>query len=209
MASVRYLDGRIDVFAYLVITDDDVLLIDSGVGEGNAYIDEQFDPVRSSMSAALSNCGVRIEEVTLLVNSHLHFDHCGNNRLFPQAEVYVQRAELKAARTRSYTVREWFEYPTARIKPVAGDLELRKGIRLLATPGHTPGHQSVLIENPTGNTLIAAQAAYTAAEFRAGGEPESQAHEGLAEEYRQSIARLKEIDCRWICFSHDEAAAAD
>ena len=97
----------------------------------------------------------------MVVNSHLHFDHCGNNELFPHAEIFVQERELVVARTTVHTVRKWFDYEGARIIPVSGDMEICPGIKLLSSPGHTPGHQSVLIETTNGRVLVAAQAAYT------------------------------------------------
>ena len=201
MASVNYLDGRIDVYAYLVVRVWGVVLIDTGVGEGHSYIEKKFQPQWHDMAAQLARFGVAPGDVTAVVNSHLHFDHCGNNHLFPQAEMYVQAVELEAAQAPSYTVTEWFE-PRA-FTVVQGDMEIAPGVHLLATPGHTPGHQSVLIEGSDGPDLVVAQAAYTAQEYRQGGDPDNQAHEGLSDEYRESIARLKSLNARRLYFSHD------
>jgi N-acyl homoserine lactone hydrolase len=141
--------------------------------------------------------------VNLLVNSHLHFDHCGNNRLFPGAEIFVQADELSVARTTRYTVAEWFDYEGARLNAVSGDMEIGEGITLLSSPGHTPGHQSVLIETASGNILVAAQAAFTADEYQRGGDV-AQAHEGLAAEYLRSISELKAVAADRVYFSHDD-----
>ncbi len=200
-----YLDTRIDVYAYLVITgSSDVLLIDTGVGEGNEYIERVFEPHRTPIAEELARFGLETTDVNLLVNSHLHFDHCGNNQLFPSAEIFVQSNELAIARTPRYTVAEWFDYDGARINAVSGDREISAGIRLLSSPGHTPGHQSVLVETVNGNVLVAAQAAYTADEYRRGGDPAEQAHKGLEEQYLRSISRLKSVAAREIYFSHDD-----
>jgi glyoxylase-like metal-dependent hydrolase (beta-lactamase superfamily II) len=200
-----YLDGRIDVYAYLVVTETDVLLIDTGVGEGNEYIERTFEPRRTPIAEELARFGVETADVNLLVNSHLHFDHCGNNRLFPGAEIFVQADELSAARTTRYTVTEWFDYEGARISPVSGDMEIREGIKLLSSPGHTPGHQSVLIETVSSNILIAAQAAFTADEYQRGGDA-AQAHEGLEAQYLRSISKLKSVAADGVYFSHDDRA---
>jgi glyoxylase-like metal-dependent hydrolase (beta-lactamase superfamily II) len=74
---------------------------------------------------------------------------------------------------------------------------------LIATPGHTPGHQSVVLETDEGLSVIAAQAAYTADEFRRGGDAAVHAHEGFEVPYTQSIGRIKAIGARKILFSHD------
>ena len=200
-----YADGRIDVYAYLVLTESDVLLVDTGVGEGNAFIDARFEPRRYPVAEALRGCGVETSDVTLVVNSHLHFDHCGNNKMFPAAEIFVQERELEIARTTMYTEVKWFDFEGARLHPVSGDVEISAGIRILSSPGHTPGHQSVLVETGSGSVLIAAQAAYTADEFQRGGDPLVQAHEGFEAHYLESIARLKSVAADQVYFSHDQS----
>ena len=201
-----YLDSRIQVYAYLVITESDVLLVDTGVGEGNEYIERTFEPRRTPIAEELARFGLETQDVNLLVNSHLHFDHCGNNRLFPGAEIFVQAKELSVARTTRYTVAEWFDYESASLNAVSGDMEIGEGIRLLSSPGHTPGHQSVLIESVSGNILVAAQAAFTADEYQRGGDV-AQAHEGLAAQYLRSISELRSVTADRVYFSHDDRAA--
>jgi len=210
LARVNYLSGRIDVHAYLIRTGRQAILVDTGVGEGNVYIDRHFEPEWYSLTDALSRWGLSPADVTAVVNSHLHFDHCGNNPLFRGASVFVQAAELDAARTPRYTVREWFDHAGARLVAVDGDRVIAPGVTLLAAPGHTPGHQSVLVETASRERiLIAAQAAWTADEYRQGGDPDNQAHDGLGEVYRQSITRLKALGASRVLFSHDAAEADD
>ena len=209
LARVNYLSGRIDVHAYLICSDAAVILVDTGVGRGNAYIDRHFAPEHHSLIDLLAEQDVKPEDVTHVVNSHLHFDHCGSNRLFPAARVFVQAAELDAARQPRYTVRDWFDYPGARLVPVHGDGTLVPGISLISTPGHTPGHQSVSVQTGAGPILIAAQAAWTAAEYEQGGDPENQAHEGLGAVYLRSLERLKALAAHRVLFSHDRAEADD
>jgi N-acyl homoserine lactone hydrolase len=61
-----------------------------------------------------------VSRVAVVVNTHLHFDHCGGNRLFPGLPIHVQRRELAAARTEDdYTVREWVDFPGARRRPTS------------------------------------------------------------------------------------------
>ncbi len=82
-----YQDTRTEVFAYLIVAGTDVVLIDTGIGEGNSYIDHKFNPRRVSLVEELARFGLQTSDVDLVVNSHLHFDHCGNNQLFPQAQI--------------------------------------------------------------------------------------------------------------------------
>ena len=204
MASVNYLDTRIDVYAYLVITASDVLLIDTGVGKGNEVIEKLFAPTRTPIVDELARVGVKPGDVNLIVNSHLHFDHCGNNQLFPAAEIFVQADELSIARTPRYTVTGWFDYDGARINPVSGEMDIGTGLKLLATPGHTPGHQSVLVETDNGNVLVAAQAAFTVEEYEQGGDAPAQSHDGLEAQYVQTISRLRSVPAAEVYFSHDD-----
>ncbi|MFP3381251.1 MBL fold metallo-hydrolase, partial [Bacillus sp. SIMBA_069] len=82
-----------------------------------------------------------------VVNTHLHFDHCGGNHLFAGRPVYVQRRELDDALTKDdYTIREWVDAPGMTYVPVDGEFQLLPGVRLLPAPGHTPGSQIVVIE---------------------------------------------------------------
>ena len=204
-----YRDTRVDVYAYLVLTDTDVVLIDTGVGEGHEAINRTFEPSITPLSEALGTYGVSATDVNLVVNSHLHFDHCGNNRQFRNARIFVHERELRVARTRSYTIREWFDYDGARLVPVSTDTKICPGVTLVPSPGHTPGHQSVLVETARGNVLVAAQAAFTADEYQRGGDPEDQAHDGLDEPYRESIAHLKSLAASDVYFSHDMNCAGD
>lgn len=200
-----YLDSRISIYGYLIVTDAGPLLVDTGIGEGNEYIDDTFEPARTSLREELARFDARPEDIGLIVNSHLHFDHCGNNRMFPDATVCVQARELataRALRTR-YTVPWWFDYEGARIREVDGDGELVPGVRLIASPGHTPGHQSVLVDTGGRLVLVAAQASFTAEEYLRGGDPADQAHSGLDAAYVDSIVRLKAMGADETCFSHD------
>ncbi len=204
-----YADTRIDVYGYLVVTESsDVVLIDTGVGDGNTYIDITFEPARTSIVDELARFGVSTSDVGFVVNSHLHFDHCGNNRLFPKSSVFIQKAELEVARDLKarYTVNHWFDYSGARITEVDGDMEIVAGVRLLASPGHTPGHQSILITSSSERVLVAAQAAFTIDEYHRGGDAKEQAHEGFEDRYRESIIRLKALGVSTVYFSHDASS---
>lgn len=202
LATVWSENEPIDVYGYLVLTSGHAVLVDTGVGDDSALVEKRFRPRRRAISELLSEHGVRPADISTVINSHLHYDHCGNNRLFRNADIVVQSRELQAARRPGYTVAAWFDYEGARIREVSGDAEFLPGVRVIASHGHTPGHQSVLIEDASGTTLIAAQAAYTAAEYEAGGDT-GQAFEGLEQFYIETIARLKSFGARRVCFSHD------
>lgn len=198
-------DTRIDVFAYLVVIDDEVLLVDTGVGFGNRFVDNRFQPSDRNLIAQLRDAGVRPTDVTGVVNSHLHFDHCGGNEKFTNARIFIQQCELEIARRGRYTVRQWFDYPDADIRPIDGDHSLSDHVTLIKTPGHSPGHQSIVVETADETVVIAAQCAFRSDEFARGGDADVQAHDGLEADYVASIERIKSIDADRVLFSHDDA----
>jgi glyoxylase-like metal-dependent hydrolase (beta-lactamase superfamily II) len=147
--------GTDTIYGFLVRDGDDCILVDTGVGAGNALIERLYKPDRVELAAALGRAGASLGDVTAVVNSHLHFDHCGNNSLFPSVPIFVQRAELEAARVPHYTVPGWVDFPGASYVPVDGSRALSERLELLPTPGHTPGHQSLVIRTGRRVEIIA------------------------------------------------------
>src|ERR671931_2843924 len=93
---------------YLHVIDhpDGRTLVDTGMIDSTPELDEEWHPTIYP--------GRIPRDVSLVVNTHLHFDHCGGNRLFPGLPIHVQRRELADARTEDdYTVREWVDFPGA------------------------------------------------------------------------------------------------
>ena len=94
-------------------------------------------------------------DIACVINTHLHFDHCGGNRLFPGVPIHVQARELADARSLdSYTIREWVDFDGATNVEHEGEVELLSGIRLLPAPGHTDGHQVVVVETDAGTNVL-------------------------------------------------------
>lgn len=101
-----------------------------------------------------------------MTNCHLHFDHCGGNPLLVGRPVFVQATELDDARaTPDYTLPELVQDGT--YETLDGAAEVLPGIHLLPTPGHTPGHQSVVVRRRDGVVILAGQSHDTATEFGA------------------------------------------
>ena len=116
---------------------------------------------------ALTAAGARPEEISIVIHTHLHYDHAGNNRLFPRARFFVQREELRyALAPTSFDASAYFaphlgitpDYLGTRFDLLDGDAEIAPGVRVITTPGHTPGHQSVLVETAAGRYCIAGDA---------------------------------------------------
>ena len=144
-------------------------LVDTGIGQGNAEIDDVFRPTGDPLPDLLAGHGVAVDAIERVINSHLHFDHSGQNRHFPGVPILVQEAEWAAAQAPDYTVRGWIDFPGATYRRVAGDKRVAPGIRVVATPGHTPGHQSVVARVNDRVVVLAGQACYSPDEWAASG----------------------------------------
>jgi N-acyl homoserine lactone hydrolase len=104
-------------------------------------------------------------------------------------------------------VADWVHFPGAHYVEVDGDQEVAPGVHLFSTPGHTPGHQSVVIETDDGPVVIAGQAIYSAAEFahiRATGTLQAGDEPADPEAYLASALRMVALDATAVLFSHDE-----
>lgn len=156
------------VFAYLVTHPAGPILIDSGVGVGNDFINELYSPVHHDLDDALARHSVSVADIATVITSHLHFDHCGQNNRFPASRIIVQQAEVEAAKAPLYTVPEWAFPTSVDLNVIDGDQEIAEGVRVVATPGHTPGHQSVLVESSDGiRTVLCCQASWNVSSFEA------------------------------------------
>lgn len=141
------------------------ILVDTGVGWPTELVKE-WRVVNRHAADALEEHGLSPADVKMVINSHLHFDHCGQNAVFKHAPFYVQRSELDRARREEKTTSEWFDFAGARFELLDGDAEIAEGVRVVATPGHTVGHQSVLVEASDGSAVMIGDAAYTSDIYR-------------------------------------------
>jgi N-acyl homoserine lactone hydrolase len=199
----RAADGRGQVFGYVVHHPDGPLVVDTGVGRGSPLIERLYQPTVSDVVLRLAEVGVDERDVAAIVCSHLHFDHCGQNTAL-RAPVHVQAAERVAADGPGYTVPEWATLPEERWRVVDGDAELADGVRIVATPGHTPGHQSVVVSAGGEVVVLAGQCAYTAAEFDERTVPVDDVHDpSWHEAALDSIRRLRELRPTRVVFAHD------
>jgi glyoxylase-like metal-dependent hydrolase (beta-lactamase superfamily II) len=124
----------------------------------------KFQRPRGSLIDGLWRLGLTPNDIHLVINTHLHNDHCGGNTFidgdgrvqptFPQAQHIVQAREYHDAthpneRTRATYIADNFVplYERGQLRLIEGDMDLAPGVRGVVTPGHTPGHMSILIED--------------------------------------------------------------
>ena len=152
---------RMPVYVHVIDHPDGRVLVDTGMTElhpAMADMDPRLQP--------LSEQDFDLAGIDIVVNTHLHADHCGGNHLFAGKPIYVQRRELDDVRSQNgYTIREWVEAPGVQYVPVDGEHELLPGLRLVPAPGHTPGMQMVVVETGGRPVIVGGDVAVWFGEF--------------------------------------------
>ncbi len=157
--------------SYLIEHDVGLVLVETGLGnKENAKFQDIYGVEnagadhRTLLEDGVRAAGFRPEDVAIVIDTHLHFDHAGGNTFkdrdgsvrltFPRARYVVQAGEYHyATHTNERTAGSYFAHNFVPVHEagvfdlVEGERELVSGIRLLPTPGHTPHHQSVLLES--------------------------------------------------------------
>lgn len=168
--------GMVPIPVWLLEGTEQTILVDTGLGD--------LEEIMTLMStygvdmlatrgpdqdivAGLAAHGVRPEDVDIVVLSHLHFDHVGNNHLFPNATFVVQREEVPQGLTPPpYNQFAYAEYShhiadvRDRIRMVDGDTELEPGVKLVKIGGHTPGTMVVVVTTDLGRVCLAGDIMY-------------------------------------------------
>jgi N-acyl homoserine lactone hydrolase len=184
--------GRMPVYAHVIEHPDARVLVDTGIREPHPAVAD-LDPHLENWTQE-----VEVSRVDLVVNTHLHFDHCGGNHLFAGRPVHVQRKELDDALTLDdYTLRDWVEAPGVQYVPVDGETELLPGVRLLPAPGHTRGSQIVVVDADGGPVVIGGD---TAVWF---GELDEPTTDG------QRLIRSLDPAAVWLAHTHEPWRPAD
>jgi N-acyl homoserine lactone hydrolase len=134
-------DARMPLHVHVIDHPDARVLVDTGLTDLHPAVADE-DP----RLTPLSEQDIDLAGIDIVVNTHLHYDHCGGNHLFAGRPFYVQRQELEDARGGNYTILEWVDAPGVEYVTVDGEHDLLPGIRLVPAPGHTRGSQIVVIE---------------------------------------------------------------
>jgi N-acyl homoserine lactone hydrolase len=150
----------------LVRTEKEIILVDTGVGNLPPKYQKFHDVIRTKeeeLSQSLKAVGLKPSDVTMVVNTHLHFDHCGNNRLFENGKFLIQTDEIRYAYfpdrfMRVSYLRDCFDVEGDYL-PVRGRYEIENGIEVIPTPGHTIGHQSLVVKWKNRNVVYTGDAA--------------------------------------------------
>jgi N-acyl homoserine lactone hydrolase len=203
LASLRGVDGlEWPVHGFVVTHPGGALLVDTGVG-GPQEVLNDWRVVNRSVADALAGLDMTPADIGMVVNTHLHFDHCGQNAVFTHAACYVQRAELRRAEREEPELAGWFGWMNARWELLDGDTEVLPGLSVITTPGHTVGHQCVVVQSAGGPDLLIGDAAYTPRQYAGpadGDLPPGQAADPVA--WRDSLHRIQSTGAARVHFCH-------
>ncbi|MFE3379497.1 N-acyl homoserine lactonase family protein [Streptomyces anulatus] len=194
------------VLAYLAQHDNGLVLFDTGIGDADPETEAHYRPRRRGLRAALSASGITVDDISMVVNCHLHFDHIGGNPLLGGKPILVQDVELATARRGNYTVDELIDFPGATYEEVAGEIEVWPGIWIIPTPGHTQGHQSLVLRQGDGTVVLAGQAHDFASHFASEQLARHATLHGVEQPlppYQHWLDRLADFDPRRVLFAHD------
>ena len=198
---------------YLLKHSQGWLLWDTGVPDAIAAMPEGQKPADpkathwyrpQTLASQLEGLGVKPGDITFVAVSHTHGDHIGNVELFPQAMLLVQQAEYDWPGANN-APRFKAAHPVTKLdgdKDVFGD----GSVTILATPGHTPGHQSLLVKLPkTGALVLSGDAVHFQANWDNRRVPSNNVDQEQTKASMERISGIlaKEKATLWI--NHDKA----
>jgi len=203
LASLRGIDGREwPVHGFVVTHPGGAVLVDTGCGGPDKVLND-WRVVNRSVADALAGLDMTPADIGLVINTHLHFDHCGQNAVFAHAPCYVQRAELDRAKRESPELYDWFGFMNARWELLDGDVEILPGLSVITTPGHTVGHQCVVVATDDRADLLIGDAAYIPNQFAGPSDEDvlpGQASNLVA--WRGSLDRIRSLEPDRVHFCH-------
>ncbi len=204
LARLRGPDGlEWPVHGFVVTHPGGAVLVDTGVGGPDKMLSD-WRVVNRSAADALAEHGMSPSDIDLVINTHLHFDHCGQNAVFPHAACYVQRAELDRAKREAPELCDWFGFMNAKFELLDGDAEVLPGLSVITTPGHTAGHQCVVVQAGDGAPdLLIGDAAYTPRQYL--GPPGEDLPSGQASDlaaWQDSLQRIRSTGAARVHFCH-------
>lgn len=207
--------------AYLIQGDGRNILVDTGpkdmdlVRKNHGHIEANLPPEKNLMKV-LEKEGLKADDIDFIICTHLHWDHCQNNDCFPGKKVYVQKREVRYAIDPLKGHYSTYEAPAAGLVPIwvsagnelkiiDGDTEIVPGIKVILTPGHSPGSQCVCVDTTDGVYLVAGDTINLYENWEGNDLYEhipGGIHVDLAE-FEASFEKLEKIDFKKILPGHD------
>ncbi|MGH7840519.1 MAG: MBL fold metallo-hydrolase [Candidatus Binataceae bacterium] len=218
---------RLNLTCPLIIKGSEAIVVDTGIGNRLGAVERRiFDHREGWLLEGLQGLGMEPGDITHVLLSHLHFDHCGGivrrrasgglEPAFPRARVFVQQGEVELARsTRNERLRAAYRHVAECLGPVAGslecvagDVELTPGVMATVTGGHTSDHQIAVVRSQGEGFVHLADIVPTRSHMRG---PWNQAFDLDAirtmEQKAMHLARAV-AERWWVSFAHDERVFA-
>lgn len=214
---------RLNLTCPLIIRGRDAILVDTGIGNRLSAVERKIFAHREGwLLDGLKAVGMEPGDVTHVLLSHLHFDHCGGiirqresgtlERAFPHARIFVQKGEIAVAReSRNERLRAAYKHVHECLRPVAGmieasegDCELIPGVTATVTGGHTEDHQVAVVRSLGECFVHLADIVPTRSHMRG---PWNQSYDLNAlhtMERKSEFIERAATERWWVSFAHDE-----
>ena len=149
------------VYSFYIEGAPEKILVDTGISAENmkkyAKFVSQVEDI-TPFEQGLAKFGLKPEDIDIVIQTHLHSDHCHNTRKCHNAKVIVQQAELNFALNphplyAGVYQKQWYE--GLNFEPINGDQEIVPGVSAVFLPGHTRGSQGVAVDTDKGTGVIA------------------------------------------------------
>jgi glyoxylase-like metal-dependent hydrolase (beta-lactamase superfamily II) len=218
---------RLNLTCPLIMKGNSAILVDTGIGNRLSSVERKiFDHGDGWLTDGLKRLGTETGDITHVLLSHLHFDHCGGmvrrkpgggfEPAFPRARILVQRGELEVARnSRNERLRAAYRHINECLEPVEkliecidSDTELIDGVTAAVTGGHTTDHQVAVVTSRGEGFVHLADIVPTRSHMRG---PWNQAYDLDAlrtMEQKASYLRRAINERWWVSFAHDERVFA-
>lgn len=155
---------KLPVTVFLAQAGNKKILVDTGMSNteiaGKYHHPGSVQPEGYAIYEQLDKLGIKCEEITDIIFTHLHWDHVYYLDMFKNSKIYVQEIEYKFAKKPIPLYYKSYEYPSLGLTPqfnnkefilLEGECEVMEGISVYPTPGHSVGHQNVVIQTTDGD----------------------------------------------------------
>jgi glyoxylase-like metal-dependent hydrolase (beta-lactamase superfamily II) len=218
---------RLNLTCPLIMKGGDAVLVDTGIGNRLSDVERKiFDHGDGWLPNHLRALGMEPGDVTHLIVSHLHFDHCGGiarrrdsgalEAAFPRARIFIQRGELElASHPRNERLHAAYRHVEevlapvrSRLESIDGDTDVVAGVRAVVTGGHTRDHQAALVTDGGECFMHMADIVPTRSHIRG---PWNQAYDLDALRTMEQKAHYLGLAVEqrwWLSFAHDDTIFA-
>ncbi|MGB3211908.1 MAG: N-acyl homoserine lactonase family protein [Desulforhopalus sp.] len=148
------------IWAFLLQDDEYTILVDTGLDENELYVPARFTEETGLKPASIVDClaiaNLTVDDIDIVINTHLHDDHCGNNGLFQKAQFFTHKNEIDFCNSPHPLDHRYdnFFIEGTTFSFVEDGQEIVPGVTVIFSPGHTLGCLSVRVETGIGAAVI-------------------------------------------------------